>query len=82
MHKDDNMKLLDQYTIKEIITLLEKRIDSFWIDVKMGHIQRVVEGIDKHYVDENQALIVIDHLMRIRAYQEVITDLKLKLYKE
>ena len=70
--------MLDKNTLNIIIDHLEKRIESFWVDLKIGHINRVVEGIDKKYIDENQALIVVDHLMRIRTYQEIITELKQK----
>lgn len=49
--------MLHEPTVKEIIDLLNKRIDGFWTDLKVGHIQRVNEGIQKEYIDENQALI-------------------------
>ena len=74
---------LDPNTIQEIIGILEKRIEGFWTDLSMGHVQRVLEGVDKRYIDENQALIVVDHLMRLRCYQEIAADLRLRLaYQE
>lgn len=76
------MTELDESTVHAIIHLLQNRIDGFWIDLKMGHLQRVTDGIDKKYVDENQALIIVDHLMRLRTYQEVITDLHNRLEKQ
>ena len=42
-------------------------------------LQRVVDGLEKKYVDENQALILIDHMMRIRCFEEVIADLKKRI---
>lgn len=77
--KSDQDEKLDVVTVKTIIKLLEKRVDGFWTDLKVGHIQRVVEGINVKYIDENQALIVVDHLMRLRCYQEIIADLNLQL---
>lgn len=70
---------LDKHTVEYVILLLEKRVSGFWIDLQMGHIQRVADGIAKKYIDENQALIVVDHLMRLRTYEEIISDLKLRL---
>lgn len=72
-------KKWDIYTTECIIALLEKRVNGFWIDLEIGHVQRVVEGVSKHYIDENQALIVVDHLMRLRTYEEIVADLKLRL---
>lgn len=72
-------KDLDEKTLEWVIALLEKRVNGFWIDLQMGHVQRVADGIAKKYIDENQALIVVDHLMRLRSYEEMAADLRLRL---
>lgn len=67
---------LDNETLKVLVNGLENRIESIYFDLRMGHIYRVEDGIKKRYADENQAMIVVDHLMRIRIYQDIITELK------
>lgn len=72
-------KDLDVETLNWVVALLEKRVNGFWIDLQIGHVQRVADGIAKRYIDENQALIVVDHLMRLRTYEEMVADLKLRV---
>lgn len=72
-------KDLDEATLQWVIALLEKRIAGFWVDLRVGHVQRVVDSIIKEYIDENQALIVVDHLMRLRTYKEMVADLQIRL---
>jgi len=57
---------------KELIKMLEGRIKLLEQDVRFGHMARVMDGVKQGYADENQAMIVVDHLMRIRIYKEII----------
>jgi len=58
--------------IDTLKALLEKRIDQMFLDVKIAHFSRIKEGMEKGYVDENQAMVLIDHLYRIRCYREIL----------
>ena len=40
-------------------------------DIEISHIPRVLEGLGKEYIDENQILVLYDHAVRLR----IITDL-------
>lgn len=61
---------------KELTELLNGRIKLLEQDVQIGHMSRVMDGVRLGYADENQAMIVVDHLMRIRIYKEIIELVK------
>lgn len=39
-------------------------------DILHNHLPRVIEGLTKGYVDENQILVIYDHAVRARILQE------------
>ena len=55
---------------------LEDKIEILRKDVLMFHLERVKVSVERKYVDENQAMVLVDHLMRMRILQEVVKDLE------
>lgn len=43
-------------------------------DILTFHLPRVQEGLEKGYIDENQILVIYDHAVRARIYQETESD--------
>lgn len=39
-------------------------------DILVNHLPRVKEGLEAGYCDENQVLVIYDHLVRVRIIQE------------
>lgn len=58
------------------IAILQDRINGIKSDVLLNHLPRVKESIIADYFDENQALVVFDHLVRIRVLQEQLRELQ------
>ena len=48
-----------------------KRADAIIQDILVNHLPRVKEGLEKGYADENQVLIIYDHLVRVRLLKEL-----------
>jgi hypothetical protein len=46
------------------------RAQSIIKDILVNHLPRVVEGLEKGYVDENQILVIYDHAVRARVLTE------------
>ncbi len=57
---------------------IEKRADAIIKDILTNHLPRITEGLKKGYIDENQALIVFDHLVRARQLKELAEKMKKK----
>lgn len=55
---------------------LLKQIEALKQDILTNHLPKVSEGLQKDYIDENQALVVYDHLVRIRTYQDLLKEIK------
>lgn len=55
---------------------IEKKADAIIQDILNNHLPRISEGLKKGYVDENQALIVFDHLVRARSLKELSEEIK------
>ena len=55
---------------------LSKKADSIINDILQNHLPRISEGLKKGYIDENQALIVYDHLVRARQLKELSEEMK------
>ena len=51
---------------------IQTRINSLIQDLRINHLPRVAEGLQKGYVDENQILVMYDHAVRIRVLQEYL----------
>jgi hypothetical protein len=49
----------------------KERADAIIQDIRVNHLPRVQEGLEKGYVDENQILVIYDHAVRARILQEV-----------
>lgn len=43
-------------------------------DIRVNHLPRVQEGLEKGYIDENQILVIYDHAVRARILQEQAAD--------
>lgn len=41
-------------------------------DILVNHLPRVVDGLKKGYVDENQILVIYDHAVRARILMEQV----------
>ena len=39
-------------------------------DILTNHLPRLKESLEKDYIDENQALLIYDHLVRVRILRE------------
>jgi hypothetical protein len=48
----------------------EERARFIIQDVLTNHLPRLKESLDTGYVDENQALVIYDHLVRVRILRE------------
>lgn len=48
-----------------------ERSQAIITDILHNHLPRIKEGLEKGYVDENQVLIVYDHLVRARILEEI-----------
>jgi hypothetical protein len=48
----------------------EERAQFIIRDVLTNHLPRLKESLDTGYVDENQALVIYDHLLRVRILRE------------
>lgn len=60
------------------VTDFEKRADAIIQDILINHLPRISQGLKQGYVDENQALIVFDHLVRARQLKELAEEMKKK----
>ena len=56
---------------KEDKDIINSRADAIIQDVLINHLPRVKEGLEKGYADENQVLIIYDHLVRVRLLKEL-----------
>ena len=61
---------------EKIIKVLQTTRNNLLKDIQTHHLSRIMDGIEKGYPDENQGMIVIDHLMRVRIYDEIIEQIK------
>lgn len=46
------------------------RADSIIKDILVNHLPRVIDGLQRGYVDENQILVIYDHAVRARILKE------------
>lgn len=51
---------------------LQEQIDALKVDICNNHLPRLEKAMNADYPDENQALIVYDHMVRIRNLQEIL----------
>jgi hypothetical protein len=60
-----------------------ERADAIIKDILVNHLPRIKEGLEKGYVDENQVLIMYDHLVRARILkEEAAPDCSMPLHSE
>lgn len=60
--------------LTERIGDLSRRAAGIKRDVLDNHLPRIADGLRAGYVDENQALVVFDHLVRVRAIESLFID--------
>lgn len=48
----------------------KERAQAIITDIRVNHLPRVIEGLDKGYIDENQIMVILDHAYRARILQE------------
>lgn len=48
----------------------KERAESIIKDIQINHLPRVLDGLEKGYVDENQILVIYDHAVRARVLLE------------
>lgn len=49
---------------------MSTRADAIIKDILVNHLPRIKEGLEAGYVDENQVLVIYDHLVRARILKE------------
>lgn len=49
---------------------MNERAEAIIRDIQDNHLPRVIEGLRAGYVDENQILVIYDHLVRVRMLKE------------
>lgn len=57
------------------MTVQEKahqRREAILKDILENHLPRVVDGLRKGYIDENQILVIYDHAVRARIIEETL----------
>jgi hypothetical protein len=50
---------------------VSERADAIIKDILDNHLPRIREGLEKGYPDENQVLVVYDHMVRVRVMREI-----------
>ncbi len=48
-----------------------EKIQGLIDDILINHLPKVKESLETGYIDENQALIVFDHMVRIRTLRDI-----------
>ena len=61
--------LIETRKLRKIIV---KRIEQMKLDIKVAHLNRVLQSVETDYIDENQAMWLMDHMYRIRCYKEFL----------
>lgn len=46
------------------------RADTIIKDILINHLPRIIDGLERGYVDENQILVIYDHAVRARILRE------------
>lgn len=51
---------------------IDEKIKHIQTDVLKLYLPRTIESVKNGYFDENQAMIIVDHIMRCRILKEIM----------
>lgn len=51
--------------------ITKDKIQALIDDILVNHLPKVRESLESGYIDENQALIVFDHMVRARTLRDI-----------